>query len=256
MGLVTKNPPNVGPPLDFDAIPHELRALPDCWAYWKHVPRPGSNKPAKKPFDALTDKVAKVNEPGRWSDFPHAVRAVSRVQANGIGMNLREPYVGIDLDNCRDLETGEIAPWALDILRLLDSYTEVSPSGKGLRVICRGSLPAGRRRRGPVEMYDRQRYVTMTGRMLPGTEPNIHHRDEQLAVAHEMYVAADALAGTPGGSHTHRPTSSSGIQPCGKTVGLHPFTPFSLSGASQTPMRARGRFILLTAGEVGGHTPK
>jgi hypothetical protein len=39
-------------------------------------------------------------------------------------------------------------------------------------------------------------------------------------------------------------------------VGLHPFTPFSLSGASQTPMRARGRFILLTAGEVGGHTPK
>ena len=30
--------------------------------------------------------------------------------------------------------------------------------------------------------------------------------------------------------------------------------PFSLSGASQTPMRARGRFILLSAGELGGHT--
>lgn len=38
-------------------IPDELKAH-RAWAYWRYVPRPYSAKPAKKPFDALTDRAA------------------------------------------------------------------------------------------------------------------------------------------------------------------------------------------------------
>jgi putative DNA primase/helicase len=91
-------------------IPLELREIPHSWAYWKYVPRPKSEKPAKKPFDPLTDKSADVNDPKRWAHFDCAVKALSRVAgADGIGVNLRHPYVGIDLDKCRDPNTGEIS---------------------------------------------------------------------------------------------------------------------------------------------------
>ncbi len=42
----------------------------------------------------------------------------------------------------------------MKIVELLDSYTEVSPSGRGLHVWVRGKVPGDRRRRGKLEMYD------------------------------------------------------------------------------------------------------
>jgi putative DNA primase/helicase len=65
---------------------------------------------------------------------------------------IASPYVGIDLDGCRDPQTGVIEPWALEVVRLLDSYTEVSPSGRGLHIWVRGFLPEGGNRRGQVEI--------------------------------------------------------------------------------------------------------
>jgi hypothetical protein len=58
---------------------------------------------------------------------------------------------GIDLDHCRDVETGQIEEWASDIVGHLDAYTEASPSGSGVHIICKGTLPPGGRRIGPVE---------------------------------------------------------------------------------------------------------
>ena len=40
---------------------------------------------------------------------------------------------GLDLDNCRDPETGEIAAWALDILGLVNSYEGWLRTGQGGR---------------------------------------------------------------------------------------------------------------------------
>jgi primase-polymerase (primpol)-like protein len=49
-----------------------------------------------------------------------------------------DPYVGIDLDGCRNPQTGYIEPWALEIVRRLNSYTEISRSGTGLHIIAKG----------------------------------------------------------------------------------------------------------------------
>jgi len=69
-----------------------------------------------------------------------------------------DPIVGVDLDDCRDPETGDVDDAALDIIGRLDSYTEVSPSGTGYHVLITGELPDGRNRRGSVELYDTARF--------------------------------------------------------------------------------------------------
>jgi putative DNA primase/helicase len=59
--------------------------------------------------------------------------------ADGIGLVLTEddPYAAGDLDHCRDPQSGEIQPWAQAIVNRLQSYTEISPSGTGLRILLR-----------------------------------------------------------------------------------------------------------------------
>ena len=57
----------------------------------------------------------------------------------------------------------------LALIQILDSYTEVSPSGTGVHVICNGTLPDGRHHTPGMEMYSDSRYFTVTGAHVPGT---------------------------------------------------------------------------------------
>ena len=105
---------------------------------------------------------------------------------NGIGYVLTDDdgLVGADLDHCRDPETGTIEPWALRIVEHLDSYTEITPSGTGLRIFIHGKLPSGGRKRGNVEMYDSGRYLTVTGWHLEGTPDDIKDRQAKIEAVH------------------------------------------------------------------------
>jgi hypothetical protein len=77
--------------------------------------------------------------------------------------------VGVDLDGCR--ANGSHEPWADEIIRELDSYSELSPSSHGVHVMVKGELPDGPRQKDlggdhhGVGLYDaaRGRYLTMTG---------------------------------------------------------------------------------------------
>ena len=68
----------------------------------------------------------------------------------------------MDLDNAID-ESGKLTIEADDIVKALGSYTEISPSGKGLHIFCKGKLPPERRRIGNIEMYSSNRFFTVTG---------------------------------------------------------------------------------------------
>ena len=100
--------------------------------------------------------------------------------SHGLGFILRDDLIGVDLDGCRDIETGEIAEWATKIIDLLDSYTEISPSGTGIRIFCKGQpQPKGSyRRKGDIEIYDcnSPRYLTVTGWHLDETPTTIEPR--------------------------------------------------------------------------------
>lgn len=108
----------------------------------------------------------------------------------GFVFTAEDPFTGIDLDGCRNPETGEFAQWARDIILQAKSYTEVSPSQTGVKIFCRGALPANAKwnldqpkisdKRPGIELYDHERYFTVTGWRLAGVPETIN--DAQTAI--------------------------------------------------------------------------
>jgi putative DNA primase/helicase len=170
--------------INLAAIPKKLREIPN-WVNWRREVRDG--KAAKIPVKSKTGGNAKSNDPATWATFPEAVDywKAHKKKIAGIGFVLTDsPYSGIDLDHCRYPRTGAIEAWAADIVAELNSYTEVTPSGTGLRILVRGSLPPGRRREGNIEMYDTGRIFTVTGQHLKGTPTSIKDRQKELKKLH------------------------------------------------------------------------
>lgn len=150
-----------------DCIPEELRARHQ-WVAWRLEERKG--EVTKVPYTPRTGCRASSTDLMTWSTFEKVLEAYeSGKRYDGIGFVFcsGDPYVGVDLDGCVGPETGEIAPWAVRIIDALDSYAELSPSGRGVHIIARGKIPAGGRR-GPVEVYRQDRFFTVTGHILGG----------------------------------------------------------------------------------------
>ena len=77
--------------------------------------------------------------------------------------------LGLTWTSAGNAETGEIKEWAWQIIKRLNSYTEISPSGQGVHIMIKGTVPPGGNKKGQVEMYSQGRYFTMTGHHLGGT---------------------------------------------------------------------------------------
>ena len=166
------------------AVPDELKNVKQ-WVLWILEDREG--KPTKVPY-AVSGNMASTTDPTTWATFSEAEKESDPFVYNGMGFVISAPYVGIDLDKCRDPKTGEVEPWAKEAIEELDSYTELSPSGAGFHIWVKGWLEHPGNRAGRVEMYSRARYFTMTGRHVPGTPTTINERD--LKPFHEKYIGA------------------------------------------------------------------
>jgi len=147
------------------SLPPELFPLPQ-WVMWQKEFRNG--KQTKVPYNPnACDIRASVKDPQTWATFYTCKEKLESNQGkfDGIGFvfTATDPFCGIDLDKCRNPETGEIEEWANEIIKEVGSYTEISPSGTGVHILIKGELPPGRRRKDKVEMYDRGRYFCMTG---------------------------------------------------------------------------------------------
>jgi putative DNA primase/helicase len=93
-------------------------------------------------------------------------------------------FVAIDLDHVRNATTGKIEPWAEEIVQTFDTYTEISPSGTGLHLWLRGTLPPGGRRKERLEVYGEKRYMTVTGEHLSTTPVLCCDRQDVLTAWH------------------------------------------------------------------------
>lgn len=157
-------------------VPDELKALPQ-WVGWRYerAGRPSGTREAKVPYSLLTGRRASVADPASWASYAECAghEKVAFVFTGD------DPYAGVDLDDCIDPEAGGIGAVARVVLRYLDTYSEVSPSGRGVKLIVRGSVPGSRRKCGRlgVEMYDERRAFAITGRKLPGTAGRISEAD-------------------------------------------------------------------------------
>ena len=162
-------------------IPQELRDR-KAWVTWRVEHQGG--RTVKPPFNPRTSRKAKSNDPSTWGSFDEALGAYESGGYDGIGFQLTSPFVGVDLDGCRNPESGFIDDGAQAIIEQLDSYTEVSPSGRGIHILAEGQLPPGRHRISGVELYDRGRYFTVTGRQVADTPSNVESRSVELAALH------------------------------------------------------------------------
>jgi primase-polymerase (primpol)-like protein len=147
----------------FDQIPAEIRER-DQWVNWRRERR-RDGKGTKVPYRADGMGRASSTDPATWSTFEAAVAGVEALPADGIGyvFSADDPFTGIDLDDC--LDGDRLHPEAAAIVLLLDSYTEISPSGTGVKVIVRASKNGNTRSRtsntpwgGKLEVYDQDRF--------------------------------------------------------------------------------------------------
>ena len=169
-----------------DALAEEPR-----WVAWRYELRGG--KWTKVPHDPRGGR-AKADDPTTWGTRAEAEARAAEIvekQGGGVGIELGDlggdiHLAGLDLDSCLSDE-GVLSPWAEAILAAVPSYTEVSPSGRGLKVSFyvasenvrpflelsgidpgqwgfKRSIGKDARDHGPaVEIYFARRYFTVTG---------------------------------------------------------------------------------------------
>lgn len=193
---------------DYDKIPDELKQYPN-WVCWKAVPDERSHSGiSKKPINAKTGEYAKSNDPSTWTDYETAVRTSERF--SGIGFMFgNSPFFGVDLDDMKeevyDFKCGGTGGRVGDFMRALHSYAELSQSGNGIHIICRGTLPKGKRHVPPIEMYESGRFFVMTGNSY-GAYSEICDCTESIKPLHEKYLGGQAPADDADSQTISRPS--------------------------------------------------
>ena len=178
---IRTTPKSDQPTATFDAF--DIFSDLDRWTGWKEIPRKKGFQ--KIPYRAPGEQ-ALVNEPSTWLSRKQATRLAAAAHLDGIGILLgryspRYNLCGVDLDECRDPETGALEPWAKEIIERFNSYTEVSPSGTGVKIffIILNTVCAALRRRkllGKSGNRTQFKRAHQGGRHAPGIEFDVAAR--------------------------------------------------------------------------------
>lgn len=220
----------------YEQIPQELKALPN-WICWDAVPDEKRGKIKKVPINALTGGGAMSNNPSTWCDFDTAVRASEK--HSGIGFMFGGcPYFGVDIDGKEEeleaYQRGENGNIISEFISTLQSYTEISQSGKGIHIICRGTLPKRGRRKGSVEMYEDGRFFVMTGNSCSEYD-GIAECSDSIKPLHEKYI---------GGGH----------EPVAKAVPAVRLDTADQIIKAAAGAKNGGKFVSLYSGRIAGYT--
>lgn len=165
--------------MNFELVPSELQSLPQ-WVCWN-----GN----KVPLNPVTGKPASVSDPTTWSSFAVAVAAAEKYSGIGFVLTGNDPYAVMDFDNVhgdKELEDEQVK-----IFQWMDSYSEISPSGKGLHVWVRADVEQARKLKH-VELYGEARYMTVTGNVYH--DAPIEDRQSQVTALCEYLGKPKALA--------------------------------------------------------------
>ncbi len=210
------------------------------WVAWRNE-QTAPGKYTKIPYNPRSDGKAKANDPKTWGTREQARTRAEALLAidelpKGVGFMLGKvdetlAVGGVDLDTCRSAD-GAVAAWANAIVERLGSYTEVSPSGTGVKVFFRydpADLPALRAamKREPgegsgrkwargtkasdhppsIELYLDSRYFAVTDERCAGTPPMLRpvEADTLLWLINE---AGPALAVADAGERSTQPDES------------------------------------------------
>jgi len=240
-----------------DSIPEELKALKQ-WVLWSYEDRSG--KPTKTPKQT-NGWNASSNDPSTWSSWAN----VEEYEKIGFVFSANDTYCGLDLDNAIDKD-GKIKPWALEILTAVNSYAEISPSGRGIKIYCKATLPihndktggSGRNiaipndtlpgeKQSAIELWDHGKFFAMTGAMM-GTQTMIV----------EAQQAVDAILAkySPSPVKVKKETPSP-ASPCAPWANAYGGQPISLSDSElidkAKSARNGSKFTSLWGGDISAY---
>lgn len=199
---------------DFDAIPQELRERPQ-WLVWRFEPNPNpaKTKPLKVPYwiNGKRRRGVQGDQSDRSRlvslDVALATLAASDGHYTGIGFAFLpgDGLVGVDIDKCIDLETGEFTDMALQTIVGCDSYTEYSPSGTGVHIIVAGATTTFKSNDIGLEVFCSSQFFTFTGRQYAGSPSAINTVSDAELDRLRILVRGARPAATPVRAHTSAP---------------------------------------------------
>lgn len=175
--------------MGFERIPEDMR-LYRQWIVWRYEDT-DAPKPTKVPYSPVSGRLASVTDPNTWTGYEESIQAFNSGMYSGIGFVLTDgdPFAFIDLDDTKGDQTA--FDRQMKIYKEFDSYAEKSPSGQGLHIIIRGSIPSGARR-SSIEIYSSVRYMTMTGDIY--RDAPVREYNELLNVLHSQMKHGSNLA--------------------------------------------------------------
>ena len=163
--------------MDLNNIPNELKAK-GLFCTWKLIQGKG-----KVPFNPVTGQHARSNNKHTFVSYEEAIvhlpeyefKDEEGILKGGLGLGVFNGFSAIDIDTCRNPVTGELNDLAKDIIDFCQSYTEISPSGEGIRIILKTNTEIDKtthyinNRNIGLEIYiseNTNKFVTLTGNVL------------------------------------------------------------------------------------------
>ena len=193
MSIIT--PLDAPPPSPDQAVPpppvanpfQAMMAVPQ-WLVCQTVP--AEPKPKKLPINYKTGSAADAHDPKIWMSY---AEAYAYVQANpeyqyGFVFTEAAGFIFVDLDNCID-DAGNWSQTAKDVLAMFPgAAVEISHSGKGAHIFCRGKAPLHSCKNIPlgIELYTDKRFALITFKVVEGGDSGID-LTERLPYAVEKY---------------------------------------------------------------------
>lgn len=193
-----------------EGIPHELKTR-GLFCLWRYEERDG--KKTKVPYKTDGRRAAS-NKPETFTAFDKALAVYRKGGYNGLGLGVFNGFCAVDIDHCIDNNApggSALSAMAQDIIETMDSYTELSPSGTGIRILFRAEgfrydksrFYVNNQARG-LEVYiegSTNKYVTVTGMHCGkwGQKP-IAERGAQIAQVLEKYMRREKKAKQPDAS--------------------------------------------------------
>lgn len=174
------------PRVESNTYPIDLIDI-DRWLTWKET---DGRKIPRAPYahPEHPDRYVDAQDPDVWTDFATAQEWAAKLAGFELAYVIRnrdtfpdEDLVLIDYDEVRIPERGEIHPIVREHIEAAGSYADVSTSGTGVHILCRGGLPDGVKTMSDdlpaadgfpdaeIEVYDSAQFIAMTGQHIRAT---------------------------------------------------------------------------------------
>lgn len=145
------------------------------WLVWRFEDNELGSKPRKMPYyvggKRRTGKQGSDDDRASLAtyDDASAFAAANRYDGLGFAFLPDDGLIGIDLDGCFETDDTERHERAVKIIKACDSFTELSPSGRGVHIIVSGTTETFKSNEKGIEVFCGRQFFTMTGKLRAGS---------------------------------------------------------------------------------------